>query len=192
MINLKGFIVGNGATDWTFDVMPSFPELVKYFNLIPDSIYQNYVDHGCTLFFNGTMKFDADKGTEQDCIDIWGQIEDLTDKLNWYDLYRKKFGLGVSKKTHDIWGRPLENPRVGKTNLKDGTEVTYPRGFSFSEYVGAWLKHHPGTKASAAKDDNLLGDAVSDYFNNQAIKDILKIDDSLYFEGKSTWIQCNN
>ena len=96
LINLKGFIVGNGATDWTYDVMPSFPDVVKYFNLIPESIHQNYTDFGCTKFFNRTMKFDDSKGTKEDCIRIWGEIEDLTDKLNWYDLYRKKGGLGMS------------------------------------------------------------------------------------------------
>ena len=71
LINLKGFIVGNGATDWNYDVMPSFPEVIKYFNLIPESIYNNYTDRGCMKFFNRTVKFDSDKGTAQDCKDIW-------------------------------------------------------------------------------------------------------------------------
>jgi hypothetical protein len=57
-INLKGYIVANGATDWTFDVFPSFPELIKYFNLIPEKIYDNYTEKGCTYFFNDTWKWD--------------------------------------------------------------------------------------------------------------------------------------
>lgn len=126
--------------------MPSFPDVVKYFNLIPESIHQNYTDFGCTKFFNRTMKFDDSKGTEEDCIRIWGEIEDLTDKLNWYDLYRKKGGLGMSQRTHDIWGVPLENPYYGKSILKDGREVTYKRGHSFSDYVGRWLQHDKSKK----------------------------------------------
>lgn len=162
-INLKGFIVGNGATDWTYDVMPSFPDVVKYFNLIPESIHQNYTDHGCIYFFNGTMKFDEAKGTADDCFAIWSQIEELTEGLNWYDLYRKKGGLGISKKTHDLWGEPLENPYYGKTTLKDGRETTYKRGHSFSDYVGRQMMHPSLQKKF---DDNILGDTTTDYFNN--------------------------
>jgi len=39
---LKGFIVGNGATDWDFDVSPSFPDVVYNFNLIPSRMIKNY------------------------------------------------------------------------------------------------------------------------------------------------------
>ena len=70
-------------------------------------------------------------------------MEDLTDKLNWYDLYRKKTGLGISKRTHDIWGQPLENPFYGKTTLKDGRETTYKRGYSYNEYIPNWLNNRP-------------------------------------------------
>jgi len=34
-MNLKGFMVGNGATNWDFDVSPSFPKTIYNFNLIP-------------------------------------------------------------------------------------------------------------------------------------------------------------
>jgi len=43
-------------------VMPSFPDVIKYFNILPIEIHDNYTDFGCTLFFNGTMLFDKDKG----------------------------------------------------------------------------------------------------------------------------------
>lgn len=38
LINLKGFMVGNGATDWDFDVSPSFPETVYNFNIMPSQL----------------------------------------------------------------------------------------------------------------------------------------------------------
>ena len=41
-INLKGFIVGNGATDFTVDVSPSFPSTVYNFNLIPKNLYDTF------------------------------------------------------------------------------------------------------------------------------------------------------
>ena len=195
MLNLKGFIVGNGATDWNYDVSPSFPEVAKFFNLIPESVFFNLTDYGCELFFNGTMKYDHEMGNGTECDEIWGQINSLTEKLNWYDLYRKNFNLGLSQKTHDIWGRPLEDPLVGKDFLEDGRETTYKRGFSFTDYVGRWLKNNPAIIASQQgkiEDKNILGDAVSDYFNNQAIKDILNINPDLYYNKDTTWVQCNN
>ena len=96
-INLKGYIVANGATDWAYDVFPSFPELIKYFNLIPERIYDNYTEHGCTYFFNDTWKWDEDRYNQSDCEYIWDQMWNLTigtKKMNWYDFYRKKGVIG--------------------------------------------------------------------------------------------------
>lgn len=188
-MNLKGIIVGNGATDWTFDVQPSFPELVKFFNLIPASIYSNWTDHQCDLFFNGTIAFNKTTASAKYCEDIWGMIEDLTGDLNWYDLYRKNLEVNT---THDFWGNPLgEDHRVGKTKLKDGRETTYKRGHTFYEYVGKWNKHHPAVwaKDKGLKDDiYTIADQVGDYFNNQSIKDLLHIDDTKYLDNNSTWV----
>lgn len=141
-MNLKGFIVGNGATDWTFDVQPSFPELTKFFNLIPASIYSNWTDHQCNYFFNGTIAFNKSSASANFCSEIWESIEDLTGDLNWYDLYRKNLNVN---ETHDFWGNPLDrmDHRIGKTKLKDGRETTYKRGRTFYEYVGRWNKQHP-------------------------------------------------
>jgi len=39
-INIKGTMVGNGATDWDFDSNPSFPDTVRNFNMIPKTLWQ--------------------------------------------------------------------------------------------------------------------------------------------------------
>lgn len=95
-MNLKGFIVGNGATDWTYDVMPVFPELVKYFNLIPEQVYSNWTQHGCTIFFNGSVTYDDDVANVSLCFAIWQDILDNTASLNWYDLYRDNFTVNAT------------------------------------------------------------------------------------------------
>lgn len=92
-MNLKGFIVGNGATDWTFDVQPVFPELVKYFNLIPESVYKEWNREGCTIFFNGTITFDDAIANITTCNNTWNQIMDSVGELNWYDLYRTNYKI---------------------------------------------------------------------------------------------------
>lgn len=114
---------------------------------------------------------------------------DNTASLNWYDLYRDNFTVndtGDSNNTSysDFWGNPIENPRYGKTVLKDGREMTYKRGMTFNDYVGRWNKAHPKVWAhdnGLHRDEAIIAGNVTDYFNNQSIKDILHINDSLYF-----------
>lgn len=81
--NLKGLLVGNGATNWDFDVSPSFPDTVYSFNIIPEHIYGDFVDNGCVFYFNDFRPHDGPDA----CEDLWDSINDLTSNLNWYDLY---------------------------------------------------------------------------------------------------------
>lgn len=165
-INLKGFIVGNGATDWTFDVQPVFPELAKYFNLIPESVYKQWTDHECTFFFNGTVHYNDSNSNYSTCFGIWQEILDNTASLNWYDLYRKNFTIEPSNNTTDFWGNPLEDPRYGKAVLKDGREVTYKRGYSFLDYMGGWAKRLLGRDDGDQQDVGIGAKVLSDYLNN--------------------------
>ena len=48
--NNKGFIVGNGATEWRIDNWPVIPEVYYNFNLIPLDVYEGIVNNSCTKF----------------------------------------------------------------------------------------------------------------------------------------------
>jgi len=39
VVNLKGILVGNGATDFYVDVSPSFPQTVYNFNIIKKDLF---------------------------------------------------------------------------------------------------------------------------------------------------------
>jgi len=51
MMNLQGMMVGNGATKWEFDVEPSFPATVRWFNVIPPSLLKTFDDNNCHYYF---------------------------------------------------------------------------------------------------------------------------------------------
>merc|ERR1711937_282389 len=88
----KGFMVGNGATDWDFDVSPSFPETVFNFNLISQKTLDAYNDNYCVVYFNG---FRPRNGTNMTvCNNTWDEINNKTGDLNWYDLYRPVYPGG--------------------------------------------------------------------------------------------------
>ena len=62
-INLKGFMVGNGATDWDYDVSPSFPEVVYNFQMIPKSLWDTYHENHCVEYFNDFKPWAGDNVT---------------------------------------------------------------------------------------------------------------------------------
>ena len=87
IINLKGFIVGNGATHWETDISKSFPEVVYNFDIIPKSLLDTYQSNNCHNYFND-LKPASDSSI---CKKAWDKINELAADLNWYDLYRRKY-----------------------------------------------------------------------------------------------------
>lgn len=117
--------MGNGATDWDYDVSPVFPEVVYNFNLIPPRLIKNYTSNGCTFFFNDVRKPSPDNAV---CNDLWNQINDLWVGLNWYDLFRKTYPN--SALPADKNAAITEMSRT-KTVIIGGQEKTYKSGYTF-------------------------------------------------------------
>jgi len=167
-INLKGYLVGNGATNWDFDVSPSFPTIARDFNLIPTSLYHNYTHSNCKVWFNN---FKPMEGPPY-CGDLWEQINKLTENLNWYDLYRPVYNAGgLTDKSEE---------RIAKTVI-GGAEREYKRGYTVAEYT-PWLKDF----MKFDKPQAVMGDAVSDYFNQADVRASLHIGDEI-----QPWEVCN-
>lgn len=45
--NLKGFMVGNGVTDWTYDMAPAFSETAYWHSLYGDDLYNAIKANDC-------------------------------------------------------------------------------------------------------------------------------------------------
>lgn len=166
--NLKGYLVGNGATNWDFDVSPSFPTIANDFNLIPMKLYHNYTHSGCKVWFNN---FKPIEGPPY-CGDLWEEINNLTANLNWYDLYRPVYNNG---------GLTAEQ-RIGKSVI-DGVEREYKRGFTHREYT-PWLNRMMSSDPN--EPEMVMGTAVSDYLNMQSVRDTLHIGAEI-----QPWEMCN-
>jgi len=78
-------MVGNGATDWDFDVSPSFPETLYNFNIITSQTLNEYNANNCTYYFND---FRDPTGPKEPCETLWQSMNETSKDLNWYDLYR--------------------------------------------------------------------------------------------------------
>lgn len=150
-INLKGFAVGNGATNWDFDVSPSFPETVFNFNLIPKSIIDYFSANDCVYYFNDFIPHTGPAG----CDTYWNKTANLTSGLNWYDLYQN---AGMN---------PLSS-REGVA-MVNGVEKRYKRGMTQREYT-PWVKHF-GIGDGYSVSNGFL----SDYVNNETVRSTLHI-----------------
>mmetsp|Transcript_556 Transcript_556/g.1068 ORF Transcript_556/g.1068 Transcript_556/m.1068 type:complete len:311 (-) Transcript_556:269-1201(-) len=166
--NLKGFLVGNGATKWDYDVSPSFPDTLYGFNLIPSSQIQYFRDNNCTFFFND---FRNPPGPAE-CETVFTAMQDMVSDLNWYDLYQPADAS------------PLQaEQRYGKA-VVNGTERTYRRGYTMAEYT-PWLKHN--FKEESAFYQTRFGDEMTDWINQEDVRKALHIDDSI-----EKFESCNN
>lgn len=54
--NLKGFVVGNGVTDWQYDADVSMPETLTYFNLVPESYLDKWNNNHCHKYGMNVFK----------------------------------------------------------------------------------------------------------------------------------------
>jgi len=81
---LKGILVGNGATDWNYDVDPAFAETVYNFNMISRKSIEYFRENNCKFYFNNFKNHTGPAGCEA----VWDHINVVTGDMNWYDLYR--------------------------------------------------------------------------------------------------------
>lgn len=91
MIPITGIAVGNGATDFHFDVWPTYPDVVHGMSLIPSSLHSDFAQHNCVRYF---MDVFPEEGIQGLCDPLWTELNSLTTEiLNWYDLYRPKYDV---------------------------------------------------------------------------------------------------
>jgi hypothetical protein len=151
-------MVGNGATDWNFDVSPSFPEAVHGFNIIPKKLLDQYNELGCKVYFNDFKKHDGPDA----CDELWDSIGTYAKHLNWYDLMRpNKFDPNSTLMSY--------SPERYRTTEINGKNVTYKRGYTFSEMF-SWHKTHPGVALGKQFGEVVKAGDLTDYMNNQSVR----------------------
>merc|ERR1712216_254528 len=96
-INLQGFAVGNGVTNWRYDTFPALPATLHGFNMIPTPMFFNFTDNGCVIAFDGSTMM----GPDAICQDLFNQMQNNIVGLNPYDLYKPAATNHGSKKNKD-------------------------------------------------------------------------------------------
>lgn len=159
-------MVGNGATNWYYDVFPSFAVTAYNFNIITKDLKDAYEDNNC-LFTDGSV---IPWTPTQICLDTADSIEALTNQLNWYDLYRFLYPDTINLSAEDRWA----------TAEVHGETKHYRRGFTHQEYT-PWANQGRNQEESP-----ILGDYLSGYMNREDVRDALHIPTDV-----QAWEECS-
>ena len=79
-IPLKGFMVGNGVTDWTVDVANALPYFAWSHNLIGNATYFLWTKNNC----NGN----TNANPSENCAEALDELNVQLNNINLYDIYR--------------------------------------------------------------------------------------------------------
>ena len=166
-INLGGTMVGNGATNWSYDTWPSFAQTLAGFNIIEQGLLDEWEKHECAVYFRNVRP--AKMGPE--CQALAKRGMGFSSDLNWYDLYRKNYDLPTQTNAD----------RQGSTVI-DGKTRYYKKGMTMAEYTpfAGHILESPSAHV-------VNGDFLTDYMNREDVRKAFNIPSSV-----QTWEQCSS
>lgn len=85
--NLRGFMVGNGVTNYDYDCTPAYVEMGYWHSLYSTAIYDQMKANNCN-YGGFSPVYDST------CADLLDQFNTLTQDVNVYDIFGICYGLG--------------------------------------------------------------------------------------------------
>jgi serine carboxypeptidase-like clade 1 len=164
--NLKGFIVGNGVTNWRYDtataqVWGGFPRQEASINLQHEMISNN-CNYSYIAFPDPPVQ-PSDK-----CNELFNTFEGLIGGLNFYDEYRTCWTVNDTNS---------EMPAIGEIEI--GGEIkTYRNYYSFEDYTPWLFKPHQGGHHHLKGGSCTWGSQLTKLFNDKDVRKALHIVDS--------------
>ena len=159
--NLKGFMVGNGVTDWTYDATPAFVQLAYDEVLLEDSIMNKIQKLGCNYGTN--HPFD---GISAACKAALLDVMNATSGINTYNTYGICYGAEPFPQ--------LKGMSHG-VSVVNGMEKHFKRHYTAADYT-PWM--FEGVKeANGSIPPCIYGTPVADYFNRADIRALLHVPD---------------
>jgi len=167
--NLKGFMVGNGVTNWDYDCTAAQVPMYYYHDIYGHDLWDQFQEHDC--HFRGLGFFvDAD----HKCQALLRQMNQLASQINIYNVDGLCFGEEPYPQ--------LKSTTHGLTKIS-GDVRKYKRGATTYDYT-PWVES-PSDDSNGPIPPCLFGTPVSDYLNRADIRELLYIPEYL-----QTWELC--
>lgn len=155
--NLKGIIVGNGVTNYTYDCQPAYVGMGFWHALYGTDLHDKIEQYGCSF---------ANLEESPECNKLRKQFYDLVEKVNVYDVYRECYYDDGSN-------------RVGSAMI-NGQLKTYKKGMTAHEYTPFLFKRNP--ELLKIVPPCIYGSGTTDFFNRQDVRDAFHVETDQVWE----------
>lgn len=159
--NLKGFMVGNGVTNWKYDCTPAYFHMAYYHGLVSDDMF-NWVNANCDLsYFDAPWTPEKPEQSEA-CNKTMEKFGDLTTLVNIYDIFGK------------CWKNPTLHRSIHGMlqEATDAESVQMIEGLTSNKYTPFAMGARKNLKVVPPC---VYAKPILDYFNNDTIKAALHI-----------------
>lgn len=155
--NLKGMIVGNGVTNWTFDTLPAMVDTFYWHSLIDQDRYDRSKELGCNW---AGVEFGKDLSDE--CSDMLDYVSKTTARINPYDIFGTCWGVPSSDGSHE-----KHYTRQDRALTAVGGKLkTHKRVFTPRDYTPWFYRQFPNQGLGDDEDiDCTFGAPIHDYLN---------------------------
>ena len=86
--NLKGFMVGNGVTNWDYDTNTAYLDMAYWHSLIDEDMHEKFVALNC----DWNMPYMI--GVSDECMNLFNEFNTLVAGVNVYDIFGTCWGAG--------------------------------------------------------------------------------------------------
>ena len=176
--NLKGFMVGNGVTDWKYDTMPAEFEMSYWYGLIDDDLYFK-VKNNCDLSY---FEFSTPSDECQAYLDTF---DSYVANVNMYDVFGKCY---KTPSAFQMYG--------GSSSLTQDeglTATTTKNFFTVADYTPfSYIKRRMEQRKLKETPPCVYAGPVITYLNTDSVKQQLHITaNSSAWDICSDWVGAN-
>ena len=173
-INLQGFAIGDGCTNWTYDTMPATLNMTYGHALFNTELWDKMTDNFCD--YSG-IEFNQPPSTA--CMGYLTEFNELIADIDLYQIYLGQDGTPAngmcSAQENEIYKQAM------KFGLAEDFERRPYKKHQFTGDYAPW--HNTVAKAQARKNGDkvhscLGGDPLTSYLNNALVKEALHISES--------------
>lgn len=168
--NFKGFLVGNGVTNWKYDTEPAYLQMGYWHSLYSQQTYEDMQAGGCDYSGLAWNEFPS-----QACMDLYTKFSDDTDKVNIYNIFGYCWGLPTDDGSHK---NLASSDDMGITQV-GGQIKTYKKAFSPRDYTPWRFPNIPGREHKLKETPPCVdGEFIIKYMNRPEVRTALHIPDS--------------